>query len=315
MEDVEQQEEGNTQNKSFPAKRFFLFAGIVALIVIFAVLLVLLPTKGEKVLTPGGSIATDTEGSTVSNSRGVTDTDMDGLADWEEKLWNTDPKNPDTDGDGTSDGDEVFTGRNPLKPGPNDAMDNPLFIKNPEYAETSEENEPIGTNNEENEASLNETEPETSTEVRFERTYGNRLAGHISSLSRNTEEYNSAFTEFLNNPNESVYSRVSAIGVDYNNLIATLMDLPRPESATTEHNALISSMQKYVAEVNNIVSVKKEGDIPIETYTSYSESAFAMQEALASLALYFEAEQVTFNSNEPAYFFTQYALALKQRGN
>lgn len=32
-----------------------------------------------------------------------TDTDGDGLPDWEEALWDTDPNNPDTDGDGVND--------------------------------------------------------------------------------------------------------------------------------------------------------------------------------------------------------------------
>jgi len=58
------------------------------------------------------------------------DTDNDGLPDWEEALWKTDPKNPDTDGDGTSDGDEVKQNRDPLKANtaskgfePNDKID------------------------------------------------------------------------------------------------------------------------------------------------------------------------------------------------
>jgi hypothetical protein len=35
------------------------------------------------------------------------DSDGDGLADWEEVLWNTDVNNPDTDGDGVPDGDDL----------------------------------------------------------------------------------------------------------------------------------------------------------------------------------------------------------------
>lgn len=50
------------------------------------------------------------------------DTDGDGLKDWEEVLFRTDPQNPDTDGDGTPDGREVAENRDPLKPGPNDAL-------------------------------------------------------------------------------------------------------------------------------------------------------------------------------------------------
>lgn len=41
------------------------------------------------------------------------DTDGDGLKDWEEVLWKTDPKKKDTDGDGSNDGDEIKDGRDP----------------------------------------------------------------------------------------------------------------------------------------------------------------------------------------------------------
>ncbi len=57
------------------------------------------------------------------------DSDGDGLKDWEEAIFRTDPHNPDTDGDGTPDGEEVRLGRDPLKPStakdplhPNDLM-------------------------------------------------------------------------------------------------------------------------------------------------------------------------------------------------
>ena len=52
------------------------------------------------------------------------DSDNDGLKDWEEQLWKTDPKKPDTDGDGALDGDEVSAARDPLLSGPNDLLEN-----------------------------------------------------------------------------------------------------------------------------------------------------------------------------------------------
>ncbi len=50
------------------------------------------------------------------------DPDHDGLTNAEEKLYGTDPNNPDTDGDGYSDGVEVRGGYNPLKAAPGDKV-------------------------------------------------------------------------------------------------------------------------------------------------------------------------------------------------
>ncbi len=58
------------------------------------------------------------------------DSDNDGLKDWEETMYRTDPKNPDTDGDTTPDGDEIAKNRNPLKKGPGD--ENPIKIEEPD---------------------------------------------------------------------------------------------------------------------------------------------------------------------------------------
>jgi len=50
------------------------------------------------------------------------DSDGDGLKDWEELLWKTDPNKADTDDDGTNDNEEITLNRNPLKAGPNDKI-------------------------------------------------------------------------------------------------------------------------------------------------------------------------------------------------
>lgn len=74
------------------------------------------------------------------------DTDGDGLKDWEEVLWHTDPNKADTDGDGTKDNDEILARRDPAKAGPNDGMD--------ALAKT----DALG-------ASVEETKPQTLTET------------------------------------------------------------------------------------------------------------------------------------------------------
>ena len=50
------------------------------------------------------------------------DSDGDGLKDWEELLWKTDPNKADTDSDGTNDNEEITLNRNPLKAGPDDKI-------------------------------------------------------------------------------------------------------------------------------------------------------------------------------------------------
>ena len=50
------------------------------------------------------------------------DSDNDGLKDWEELTWKTDPCIPDTDKDGYLDGEEVSAGYNPLLASPGDKL-------------------------------------------------------------------------------------------------------------------------------------------------------------------------------------------------
>ncbi len=70
------------------------------------------------------------------------DTDHDGLPDWQESLYGTDPKKADTDGDGTSDGEEVKENRDPLKANtaksgeePNDKISADVVEKNQQIAD------------------------------------------------------------------------------------------------------------------------------------------------------------------------------------
>ncbi|HEY4483452.1 MAG TPA: hypothetical protein VI953_04745 [Candidatus Paceibacterota bacterium] len=73
---------------------------------------------GSKKSDESGSITTLAVPTTLPDK----DSDGDGLKDWEEALWNTDPQVADTDEDGTSDGQEVATRRDPAKAGPSDKM-------------------------------------------------------------------------------------------------------------------------------------------------------------------------------------------------
>ena len=69
------------------------------------------------------------------------DSDRDGLKDWEEQLWGTNPNNPDTDGDQAPDGEEIRLGRNPLVPdtAPKDERPNDFLTDTPLKKASGEE--------------------------------------------------------------------------------------------------------------------------------------------------------------------------------
>jgi len=70
------------------------------------------------------------EDNNISEKISNSDFDNDGLKNWEENLWKTDPNNPDTDGDGTDDNDEILQKRNPLVAGPDDKLEDNISVRN-----------------------------------------------------------------------------------------------------------------------------------------------------------------------------------------
>jgi len=111
---------GNIQ-RYLPSGRFSLI--VLSCLVTIGIVFSASSYKGSAPSLSSGTIIVQNE--IVSNLIAivdVADSDNDGLKDWEEALWKTDPKNPDTDGDGTSDGAEIQAKRNPLVKGPKDAL-------------------------------------------------------------------------------------------------------------------------------------------------------------------------------------------------
>lgn len=120
-------------NKFLPSGKFLLILAsiIIALGIIFGTPTLLNYYKNKKVVTVSNN---DLQVS-VKEFMAV-DTDQDGLLDWEETLWKTNPKNPDTDGDGATDGEEIKLNRDPLKANtalknatPNDRIDEQIIAE------------------------------------------------------------------------------------------------------------------------------------------------------------------------------------------
>jgi len=128
------------QQKYLPSKRF-----VSALLIAIALILITLILNYVR----PGKINYDNNNLAVANSTSSPseiDSDHDGLPDWEEALYGTDPHNPDTDGDGTPDGEEIKEGRDPLKANtapkgqePNDKID-PKIIAQDQAISNADQN-------------------------------------------------------------------------------------------------------------------------------------------------------------------------------
>lgn len=100
-------------------KIIYLLSGIICLFILIGLFSFSPAVKAVKNIR---DILGDKENSAATLGAFDKDTDGDGLQDWQEALWKTDPKNKDTDGDGTNDGDEAAEGRDPIVHGPDDKM-------------------------------------------------------------------------------------------------------------------------------------------------------------------------------------------------
>lgn len=101
---------GNSQKK--------LLMGLVLIFVITISIRFILLRK-KSVETP---IQVPITAETKTKSPLLEDPDNDGLMNWEEELYKTNPQNPDTDRDGTPDNEELKLGRDPSKAGPHDTI-------------------------------------------------------------------------------------------------------------------------------------------------------------------------------------------------
>src|SRR3989344_999171 len=90
-----------------------ILALLVAAIIVAGGYLALKVTKQKIVYETPASQYEVVQNNILSLGANAQDSDKDGLTDWEEVLWKTDPQKADSDADGINDGDEVKANRDP----------------------------------------------------------------------------------------------------------------------------------------------------------------------------------------------------------
>jgi hypothetical protein len=206
------------------------------------------------------------------------DLDNDGLRDWEETLLGTDPGKEDTDEDGTNDGKEIQEGRDPLVQGPDDKKETPNTAETilTEEGTTGEVGKQLfaGYLSLKQQGLLDDTGSRnellnkliTTTQLRATptrhtlsdldivaetkesvRAYANQYGLALQKILEVKENELVTFTKAVDTKNPEELKKLDSAIAIYESAIDILLMAPVPQSASTEHLALINSFVDLIA--------------------------------------------------------------------
>ncbi len=280
------------------------------------------PTNDKKLAADEINVGTDR-----SDDITVRDSDDDGLADWEERLYGSDPFNSDTDGDGTSDGREVKDGRDPLKQGPDDKMP---IIQDPNFATSSTDltglkkeffAKYLATQSKEirettyrdlisgfNPKKFRPTNELTDLvitsgdDVETLREYGNAFGLLIQKYTVRTHRTEEEILEDgLRTKTDTTLKELQLPAVTYENFSKDLKKITVPSGLAKHHLLIVNG---YEGMARGLVGMKVLFSNPIDGaagYQRYTLARLDVTTGYAGVVSYFASHGVTFTSNEPGY--------------
>ncbi len=271
------------------------------------------------------------------------DSDSDGLKDWEEVLWHTDPHNPDTDGDGTPDGQEVKEGRNPAVKGPNDKL-NTQTIDTLINTGTGSGGELTQTDNvsrdlvgklialkesgatidadtqnqlvQDSLKNLTGTTPTPYTQSDLHvtsnetlesiRQFGNQLGNIITKFSTsNTQDEITVLNQFITTGDQSILNKLDKNVTRYQNLIHDLLQVNVPKSVLPLYLGLVNGFNSLQTNIQNIKKYANDPVGQLVAINGYSANIELLKKVLAEMIMYFSTQHIQFTPQESGYIFIQ----------
>jgi hypothetical protein len=310
---------------NLPTKK--LFAIFIPAIILLGVVLSIyrgqpfssLNTPGE----PGTTSVIDIKNSAITEN----DTDGDGLKDWEESLWKTDPLNKDTDGDGIDDGSwaksqienpevsssdllgtsftgneteklskQIFSEYIALKQSDNV---NPLTINQLADRISGDYVNAGSSNKTYSEASLRIFSGGTALQLK---SYGNLIASirdKYTSLYEKNQLTASDLAEI--DGNKSFIDKMSLTSDLYLQMADELALIAVPSETVMFHAALLNAYAKISTGTKNFSELDSNPVLSIVGMQSYIEGSNEEVSALSQISAYFKASGIIFESFEPGY--------------
>lgn len=222
------------------------------------------------------------------------DTDSDGLKDWEEETWGTDPANPDSDGDDSSDGEEVTAGRDPKVASGQDELTDinrriEVLVRN---AQAAQERPLISLPSGDQtpavsyaKTDLKITSEETAATLK---AYQDGLFQAIKDFGHQKNEDELALLlRFVEQGDKGALITLSLLQTSYPQLINKLLALTVPESAAKLHLELLNQTAIISETVFYMTRAEKEPLLALESGQSLQAKKAAFAQTLMALLNYF----------------------------
>jgi len=259
----------------------------------------------------------------------TTDTDLDGLLDWQEDLWGSDPKNPDSDSDGTNDGAEVDAGRSPVVPAPNDSLEEIRKEENKldqniyehyvpgtitdslsknlfnNYIKFKQE----GTYNVKTQAEIVEAiAQDVNSITKEDDVYSKKDITVVASTNESLKNYGDNFALIqnkytnqiaeINIPDETLY--IETLSQSYKNFGKELSKLLVPTSVSDTHIKIINNLNVVGQSLVEISTSETDPVKGLFAIKNYENAATEQQNLYITLAEYFKRNGIIFSNETPS---------------
>ncbi len=316
---------------SLPHKNLFISLAIALMIVGVGVYVNHIPGMGreQSLKTQDVALSTSTLDTIDFTDR---DSDSDGLPDWEERLYGSDPFKTDSDGDGTLDGVEVRIERNPALPNtakkgeqPNDSLS---IVRDPHFATSSTDilgiqkeffAKFLATQSKEIRATtyrdllkgfdakkyLPKTDVvglnvSSDNSIDGMRTYGNAfgiLIRKYTVRAHRTEE--EILSDALTNKDSAALKELQLPAVTYRNFANDLRALQVPSSLAKQHLLIINGYAGMSQGLLDMQSLFEDPIVGAGGYEGYTIKRLDVTNGYAQVVQAFAEKGVTFTKDEP----------------
>jgi len=253
-----------------------------------------------------------------------TDTDDDGLKDWEEILWKTDPNKEDTDGDNTSDAEEIKINRDPTIKGPADKLTRVVTSQTSELAENlfgyylntrkTEGDILPGVSEKIVENALKEASKPREYNLILEKDlsiiktntleshkkYGKDLATSLSFMESNVNEIQILAVALESKEDSDIASLDPAIK-SYREVLSKMIEIQVPSELSSKHLKLINATIKVITDIEAMRGLFSDSLLALSAVTSYSSNISELELSLKEIGASLRKKGVKYSTDEIGY--------------